>query len=338
MTQRTLEGVIARYYAHREGGDCDHAVEFARHVAGDLSESQEISLRSHVDTCPQCQATQASLEALPDAESFTPAVVKWDEAQIEQCVAHYMALPDRDRCARGVELARYAAGDLVQEEQSAFRSHLEICLDCRRDLEQFHAVAGAWASAAPATPPRRRRWLRSFGPPAIAALAASVAVFIAVDRSHEPPRLPDSRPGLQVKGAHWRVEARIVHDGQIIKVQPGMTLPDQTLLGLYYAADDPGHLMVIGARSSGQISVIHPADGETSQAMEPAYKPSPLPKGLKLRAGEACVWIVAVFSPNPLSVGTVVNAVSAWAPPRDDCQRPPLTLPGAEVKVLSLKQ
>ena len=66
------------------------------------------------------------------------------------------ATPD---CGHGVELARFASGDLGASETSDFAAHLEQCSQCRDVLAEAEAVEATWSTARAG---RKLRWPRRF--------------------------------------------------------------------------------------------------------------------------------------------------------------------------------
>ena len=54
-------------------------------------------------------------------------------SEIEKELVEFYARADGERCERVVLLARYAAGDLADDEAAEFEQHLGDCAECQAD-------------------------------------------------------------------------------------------------------------------------------------------------------------------------------------------------------------
>jgi anti-sigma-K factor RskA len=208
------------------------------------------------------------------------------------------------------DLALYALGALVGDEQKSLENHLQECASCRRELEKFRGDTAllAQTTVGPKPPicsrqrlvtaiaqePRRaarrsKPWW-ALVPSFVAAALAAVAVFFGMQNS----RLERDVSSLQARTAQQRDELQRAHD-----IMATLTATDAMTVTLVASKTPPqpqGKVMYVKDRGS----LIFLASNMPMPPSQKAYELWLIPmKGAPMPAG--------MFKPNPQGSAMVIN-------------------------------
>jgi hypothetical protein len=239
-------------------------------------------------------------EPLPDLEEL----VRWHFAQREG-----------GRCPREVDLARFAAGDLLPEERAEFELHLSGCSECRADLQSFEADLREHPLAPAPRPPaevhrfaKRARWFA-----AGAALAAAASVLLLMYLPVPDVLHPKGRQTFQLHVAASR-------QGSVFRVHEGTRLQPGDQLGFLYSSGGEGQLMVWYA-SETQTVRIFPAAHPGSELVARGHE-TPIPDGATFSPSGGCEWIIGMFSPRPITEDEAIGRIRDMVARRHGCALP----------------
>ncbi len=199
----------------------------------------------------------------------------------------------------------------------AAAAHLQDCPHCQGQLAALRQAHDAFLARFPhqqslprraTTPatlrlrrPRWQPWLWAAGP---ALVAASAVVLFAV----QPPAADTDMPkvaGVRVKG------------GTIVEIAVGRGSTSSSFVGQPLRAGDRlafrytttlSYLMVVSLESSGEVSIVLPASGQTSIPIEPGRQVR-LPEGMELDDYPEPERLVALFSAAPLRTDVVKSRI-----------------------------
>ncbi len=243
---------------------------------------------------------------------------------LEALLPEAFAAPDRGRCSREPELARYAAQLMSSQERSSFEPHLAQCADCRADFAAMGEARRAWDE-----PRRARSWRPMLWfSPAVLALGAAAALVVL--------RPADRADPLTAKGT-WALHVAVEREGQVFRAHDGVALREGDRLGFFYTADKPGFLTVLYADEKGEVVRLHPSNDGPPQLAEAGTNVR-IPDGALISPGQGCEWVIALFSADPLAAQTAIKDGKRMVARRKGCELSPQAAEGVAVQVLGVKR
>ena len=226
---------------------------------------------------------------------------------------------------------RYAAGEATPDEARAFEVHRASCRDCQSDLAVFRG--GPLARAPHAAFSNAWRFLALGWRLAPALAAVLVVVGLGVWRIHG---LEESTEGeLRVKGG-YRLHVAVESGTERFIATSGDSVQPGDVLGFFYSAPRPTHLVLLAADERGEVSPAYATSKENRLAAGAELR---LAAGAVVEEGGSCEWLFAFFSPSPIDIASlrepVRQSVRAAAA---GCVHPHLVVPGMTIDALVLKK
>ncbi|MBI4815460.1 MAG: hypothetical protein HY791_04350 [Deltaproteobacteria bacterium] len=216
-----------------------------------------------------------------------------------------------DGCPKDAALIAFDVGEAPGSERSAIATHLESCKHCQAFIAEMHGsfdslppafltgVVGAMHIASarePSTRARSTHWLGLFG---LAALAASLLLFV------KPPQGPStiSKGGLELVVYRDR-------GGSVMAVSSGESFSAGDRLRFSVDLPKAAFVAIVGVESSGRKYPAFPSRGGLAQRLE-AGSAQLLADAIALDAstGEEALHLIAcestfeVISVDPMSPG-----------------------------------
>jgi len=241
-------------------------------------------------------------------------------------------------------LDRLVASETDRPVDPAVARHLTACSRCHERLESFRRIRQEGeetidrlvSSAQAATVHRSsfmtnesaQFWFRQLVLAATIGCVATVA-FVML-------RQPTFTTPVAGKVDDWPAEIR--SKGESIHffrqragaVTPGMSgdvfLPGDALRFVVSATAEPTYLLLTGIESSGEVSAYFPFGGSSSEQLA-AGAETTLPGSIVLDASPDTEYLLAIFSPTPIHLAEVTQAVAAV---RSESRLSPLELPALE--------
>jgi len=256
-------------------------------------------------------------------------------SELENLLSRHYAEIEPDPCPQGVDLARYVAADLSEEEQEHFKRHLATCPACQADMRGYEELAGAWQG--PASEAKiGRAWFRSWPRLALAASAAMLLLALALFLPPDSPRSPERK--LIPKGA-FELLVAAERKGHTFRVENGSVLNEGDRLGFFYSATQAGYLMILYIDESGELVRLYPAEELLSSPVVQGINLS-IPDGALVKTGSGCEWVVGIFSRRELSEALLGEAVKKMWARRSSCRldREAAKLDHVDIQVIQVRR
>lgn len=240
----------------------------------------------------------------------------------ERLRALTLPVQPNESCAEEEALYRYATKEATPNERREFESHLSGCDLCRADLRLFHQVK------TPHRGPSRVQTVLAFVP---IAAAAALLLLVLPQPTNQPA------PELRPKGS-FHLHVAVQRGAARLLPRPGFELREGDLLGFFYSAPVPTHLLVLSANAAGEVTRLHP---EIEQRLLPAGVELRLEDGARWRVDEntgSCHWLAAFFSEAPITEAAAVQALqAAILSTNDSCALALPALDDIAVEILPLR-
>ncbi len=256
-------------------------------------------------------------------------------AELEELLFRHYAEIDPDPCPEGLDLARYVAADLSEEEQGHFKRHLETCPACQADMRRYEELAGAWQDQA-SKAGIMQAWFRSWPRLALAASAAMLLLALALFLPPDSPSSPERK--LIPKGA-FELLVAAERKGHTFRVENGSVLNEGDRLGFFYSATQAGYLMILYIDESGELVRLYPAEDVLSSPVVQGINLS-IPDGALVKTGRGCEWVVGIFSRRELSEALLGEAVNRMWARRSSCRlnREAARLDDVDIQVIQVRR
>lgn len=197
---------------------------------------------------------------------------------------------------RQLDLERLAAGEAV-----AASAHVDACAECQAAVTELREASRAFVARHPAralheaASRRRSAWWRSWWPIALVPVAAAVALVVLAP----PP------PEQRLKGSGLTLF--VTRGGAAVALGRDERVHEGDQLTFTYEASAAGHLLLLDVER-GKAPVVLAAP--PALLANTSFR---APVAFELDASTADEWIVAIFSPGPVSPD-VLTLPAAGAP------------------------
>jgi hypothetical protein len=252
------------------------------------------------------------------------------------------ATPRPQSCLSDLALDEIIAARLAEPPQAsppATNAHLQECVHCAERLSLLEQTAADALPAIAALATRASQSARDARAPAHAgagwrrwslvglggALAIAAALLVG---------LPQPPSGDHLKGVGMRFF--VLRHGQVNPGVSGSTYEAGDALRFAVSSDRDGYVLLVGIDAEGNVTAYHPWDGTQSATLSGGID-VPLPGSLVLDDAPGAELFVGFFTPTPLALTRVREAVHAAGPPRERLSpawAAGLDLPGSRDAVL----
>ncbi|HEY4175592.1 MAG TPA: zf-HC2 domain-containing protein [Kofleriaceae bacterium] len=205
-----------------------------------------------------------------------------------------------------------AANRMSAPEASAVRAHIDTCERCRADFAEANAAVSTFTREVfPRTRDRltvpARPWWRSLLPVLAPVLAAAMVLVWFVRR---PESVPTHEDVIRTKGGlTFRVFAR--RDHTVHLVQDGEALAAGDQIRFVAGGTSKRYILVVSIDGRGTASVYYPYGGSGSALLGDGT--SELPGSIVLDTAPGAERLFAVFTPEPIAAGPVLEQLRAIA-------------------------
>jgi hypothetical protein len=247
---------------------------------------------------------------------------------IEQALQAVLSPGNADGLDCSAALYRHVAGESSARESMAFRTHLNICEQCRADLGRFNAATiETEERPAQRLGLRMSVWIRRL------VIAAAGAGMVFLLWSHSVPIYPPAKNSvvLRAKGSP-ALHVAVNRDGRTMNWAAMDSLLPGDDLRFSYSTPSSTYPVLFGVDESGNVARIFPEGGPILREAGGGVLGT-----AQVDTQPGCQWLVAYFfHPDQVpNLGTISVAVHDAVEKRrgNDCQLGSLDVVGGEVDV-----